>query len=257
MIETAVTAPPIGASRSIDWYVNPDGSGLQQALTRGRLLGSFDSSATSSNADATGTGMVLTGAYNLAPVQVGGEWLRMVKLQGDMCFSPGYPFVTVQPATRSLQWALNRYVWEGIFTWPTNPGNIDSGLILSPATHCRPRSLAHVGIGLGNVAGVLRFYSRGPGGFDDVDVSALAGPLNSLNKLALVFRQPAKGRDASVSAFVNDRLAVTRTWSVGHKLPNPAAGGTLMVPQLAHASNVTECWVTNMRYSAGPDVVDL
>jgi hypothetical protein len=257
MIETAVTAPPIGASRSEDWYMNPDGSGMQQSLVRGRLIGTTDPSILSSNADAAGAGMVLTAAYLLNPVQVGGEWLRMAKLQGSMVFTRGVPFQIVQPAARSLAWALNRYVWEGIFTWPANPAAIDSGLILSNVQNARVRLAGNVGIGLGNVAGVLTFYTRGPGGFEAVDVSALAGPLGSLNKLALVYRHPAKGRDASVSAYVNDRLAATRTWAAGHKLPVPANLGTLLWPQLCHGTNVTDCWVSNLRYSAGPDVVDL
>lgn len=252
--DTAVTAPPIGSSRSLDWYVNPEGTGLQQAFIRGRTVGAQDQSSTSSNSDSLGAGMALTNAYTFAPVQVQGGWLRKCKLQGSMTFSPIVPLSTFKPTVKDVGWPLGRYVWEAIFHWPANPGVIDSGLVISPVANARINGVGNVGIGLGNVNGNLSFYSRGAGGNELVNLSALAGPTNSLNKLTLVLRQPGFQRDASVTALVNDRVGVTRSWSAGHKLPVTDSGIAGFWVQLCHSTVGTDCWLSELRYSAGPDV---
>jgi hypothetical protein len=256
--ETPVTAPPIGVSRSADWHVNPDGTGLDQTIVRGRLLGTVTSMRTSSNADSGGAGMVLTGAYQLLPVQIAGKWLRMCKLQGSAHLGPIIPLQTFRPTLKEVVWPIGRYVLEAITYWSAAPGAaVDSGICLAPADAARVNGLNHHGIMLGNVAGVLRFYTRGPGGFESVDVSALAGPLNSLNKLTLVIRQPGFNRPASVTALVNDRIAAAREWVGAHKLPLTDNLLAALSPQLVHANNVVDCWMTDIRMSCGPDVPDL
>lgn len=257
--ETAVTAPPIGASRSQDWYINEDGNGFQAgAVVRGRLVGVTDPSSSSSNGDAAGAGMVLSGAYNFGPVQVGGKWMRAVKMQGDMCFSV-IPLTTFTPTLRDMSYPLGRYVWEGLFHWPTNPGvNTDSGLLLSPLDHARMLLGGANGVLLGNRNGVLSLTTRGVGGLEVVDVSAFAGALNLWNKLTLIVRQPGLNRPASITALVNDRTVFARSYVGGaHHLPITTSTLAALRAQLIHGTNVTDCWVSQLRFSAGPDVADL
>lgn len=258
--DSAVTATPIGASRTLDWYMNLNGSGLTQANARSALAQNFNLTASSSNSAYDGSGMVLTNPYQLAPVQVGGKWLRMCKLQGTYWFTTTIPLTTTRPTAKDIGYPLGRYIWEGLFYWtaPTGSPQVDSGLLLSTAGNARTLGTSlDPGIGLGNRNGVLTFYSRGPGGFEAVDVSAYAGPLNSLNKLTLIVRQPGLGRDASVTALVNDIAAVTRSWGAGHRLPVPISSAAHFYPQLPHTTTAADCWVDQLRYSAGPDIPDL
>lgn len=193
--------------------------------------------------------------------QINGVWLRVLKQQGSTMYGPSTTFPTVRMGA-TFQRAIGRCVWEALLSWSAAPAaGVDSGIGFTPVDHARivAGSLQNDGMLIGNVAGVLKFVTRGPGGYEEVDLSAYANPLDEWNQIGLMLKHPTKEQDASVTPIVNgvEVQAARRTWSAGHKLPEFAAARGSFYPQFTHAEVATYLRSLELHYYAGPDVEGL
>lgn len=227
-----VSPLPIGASRYTDAgsnahladpYTNMQsrgggnpyyGSGVISQVNRG-----FDGAVASAPGD---------GAYQATQQTFPGRAARHAG--GSMHLGPQMDFWRVRPVAR-FAWPIGRFYWEALLWWDKLATNVlqDSGMCISMdwSTNFFPRiygaaSGTEQGIQVGiRPGGILRFASRGAGGFEEVDLSAFTGSLLYPTKVRMQLRNATLNSDAGLDIIINDVLALTRTWTAGHRLPIP------------------------------------
>lgn len=260
--ETVVSPSPIGAARVIDFWHSLAGTEYSAVLQK---PSPFAVTGTGPFTPYSGTdlaGVALAqGADGLfiREVLLNGVWQRWLHLHGSVLYRPRYACVTARPGAQ-FRSVLGRAVWEAVVQWDAAPAaGVDSGIGFYTNDHDRARagSLALPGMYVGNVAGVLTFVSRGPGGYEEVDVSANANPLANGNKVGLMLRRATANSDATVTVLVNDSAALVRRYAGAHKLPEHKNTTGAWYPCQVHAEAATYLRTQELHFYAGPDVENL
>lgn len=252
-------AIPGGDSRVRQAYEDAGNTGAAGGVNlAGRGAGIGNQTVDGSGTGPTGVAIGSAGngdAIN-GPASVGGstQWYRWVGASNRW-----HPLIMLhiqQPAV-AFRWWLGRYVFECVASWQAAPAvGVDSGIACLVTAHTRllPGSLMGQGLGIYNVNGTLKFVSRGTGGYEEVDLSAFAGPLNGYNKIGLHLCQPTKVTPARVIAMVNDVPACVRFWTGVHALPIPAGG---MYFHTLNVETPNEFRTAQIATYMGPDIDDL
>jgi hypothetical protein len=250
---------PPGSSRSFGYQQNDENATGDGGTFRGgtaNALNARPAFSTTGPDGVTGIAGAGNGALINAPAgAIGpGQWYRWTGGSGQ--WVPRVFVHIAQPAI-AFNWFIGRVVFELFGHWDVAPGaGIDSGILWAKALNARllPGSNQLDGIGLFNVAGVLKLVTRGNGRYEEVDLSAYAAPLNEGNKLALHLCNATVSTPARVIAMVNDLPAAVRYWQGAHALP---AEGTFN-PNITHCAPGTSFFnQTQLAYSQGPDTDDL
>lgn len=256
-IETVVSPVAIGAARVTHYWHTESGSDYSSGMEKPTpTIQSVISSWNQTGPDGVTNLAVGADRLFIRLEQVNGVWLRVLKMQGSVVYRPLLQLTTVRPGANFTR-SFGRHVWGGLFNWSAAPAaGVDSGIGFGVVDHARilPGSAQNNGMLLGNVAGVLKFVSRGAGGYEEVDLSAFANPLSEWNRIELMLRHATKDSDASVTAVINGVNALTRYWSAGHKLPVPPAATGEWRPMQTHLEVATYLRSMELTYYAGPDV---
>jgi hypothetical protein len=261
--ESVVSLQAIGAARVIEWWHTESGTEYSGSIEKPASLSAIVAITAAAPWSQTGKdGLAIAAGADRLFIrleQINGVWLRVLKMQGSVVYRPAVTLTTARPGANFTR-SLGRYVFETLANWSAAPGaGVDSGIGYCPVDHGRvvAGSAQNDGMIIGNIGGVLKFASRGPGGYEEVDLSAFANPLTEWNRIGLVLRHATKDSDASVTAIVNSTPAMTRTWAAGHKLPELAAATGRWFPQLTHAEVATYLRTMEHHFYAGPDVDNL
>lgn len=152
------------------------------------------------------------------------------------------------------------HVMETLMLWDVNPAAGESGLMFGPTFARQPllnAVAAHASCGVVNNNGVLRWISRSSANtFENPSLMAFAGPLNNWNKIRIEVRSATLALEASVTVFVNDKLALTRSWGAGTFLPDLESLQAAFVPYFIQA-DAASLYYRDFIYFDGPNTPSL
>jgi hypothetical protein len=246
---------PPGAGWSYSGTENIGAASTTAAVGRGGPATGAELGGGTSNTGAT-AGISVVGSNTFVMKVIDGQNVRVAQYEGSNYLTAVAP-ILAQPLA-DFTWPCGRHEFHAVAHWDVAPGaNVDSGLALYQSLHNRVMagSFMTPGILIGNHAGVLQLVTRGNGRYEEVDLSAFAGPLNSWNKIGLIIRSATKAVPASVTAMVNDRVAAVRQWTGAHALPTVIGASGAMNWHIVHAEQVTYLNLRDWVVAWGADVL--
>lgn len=145
--------------------------------------------------------------------------MRVVAVRGGTNnWGTGFQLCTQQPFLPF--WPIGYWAFDAVIGWPADLAGVESGIVLSYLNVARPVSLGDQGIAIYNDGGTLKFKSVGAAGSETVVLAWPTGATaRDLTWIRVELLSATATAAASITVKVNNALAITRTWSVGHKLP--------------------------------------
>lgn len=180
---------------------------------------------------------------------------------GAMSFLYSVPLLTRKPAA-TLVLSKGLFVFDVLLNWPTALVGKESGVIaqygiaVGGQTCRRPVTVpADNAIAVYNDAGTLKFLSRGPNGAETVDLSAFqVDTVSEWNRVGLELHHATSSAFARLDVKINDRIALSRQWTPGHKLPVAEAPTRHALSfWLGQNDLAVPLYFRDAHYSDGPD----
>ena len=181
---------------------------------------------------------------------------RVAKVRGGAyMYGQAFALACDQPPAIPY-WPLGWMVIDWIPAWPSDLAGVESGIVIAPVQTMRPVTAAQPGIALYNDGGTLKFTSVGPGG-SEVGVvipwPAGGGP-REFTWVRVELISATATAAATLSVKVNGQLALSRTWTVGHKLPLPITSvQNCFGVDLGQNSAVTYMYCAHLGIFIGPN----
>ncbi len=200
---SVVSAVAQGAARSGD---------VRQIIAANAQVGQERQTGTSSN----GGNLFIstTNAYGTAGVGVpsAGNWgaMQCSVLGPGICeLNEAIPIVFPRPVQR-FSWPIGRYMFESCLAWNTNAlAGVEFGMMILGVDFGAPFSGADNGFGITNDAGVVKYFSRTPNGFESVVIPGIV--TSEWNKFGMLMTLATADKDAALTLYVNDVPVLTRT----------------------------------------------